>query len=54
MLIKLERSQKIHHSIAQGQLEMKSKTFGMAEKYLNKDIYLEKKIQKINDDLKLI
>ena len=53
LLIKLQKSQQIHHSIDQRQSQMRQKILDLIEKYEKKDISPEKR-QQIVHDLRLI
>ena len=46
-LIKLQKFKEIHNRIAQRQLQMKQKILDLIEKYLKKDIHLQKKDRKL-------
>ena len=42
-MIKLQKSQRLHHRIIQIQLQLKWKILNMAKKHLQKDVCLQKK-----------
>ena len=52
LLIKLQKTQDLHHRVFQRQLQMEKKIWDLIEKYQKKDI--SKKRQKVIDMLRLI
>ena len=47
LLIILQKFQEIHHTITQKQLQIKKKILELLEKYLEKDMYHQKKDKKL-------